>query len=126
MIVVGRHQPPILEIEALGRALYYDRLEPLILLQTDQDERRLLWSERRGYRMRGGRADVEVETHPDPEMQALLEQLREAEMVQAVDRLRLIHNDTPKRVVIVSNLVLDLTAEPKLREAEWLQGELPV
>ena len=32
-------------------------------------------------------------------------------MVQAVDRLRLIHNDMPKRVVVVSNLVLDLTVD---------------
>jgi hypothetical protein len=111
VIVVGRHQPPVLEIEALGRALYYDRPEPLTLLQPGESDRRLLRSERRGYRMRVGRADVEVEVHPDLDIQALLEQFREAEMAQAVDRLRLIHNDTPKRVVIVSNLALDLTVD---------------
>jgi hypothetical protein len=111
VIVVGRHQPPVLEIEALGRALYYDRPEPLTFLQPDDGGHRLLRSERRGFRMRVRRADFEVEVHPDPDIQALLEQFREAETAQAVDRLRLIHNDTPKRVLIISNLVLDLTVD---------------
>ena len=50
MIVVGRRQPPVLEIQALGRALYYDRPEPLIFLRSDEGGHLMLVSERRGYR----------------------------------------------------------------------------
>ena len=40
-------------------------------------------------RMRDGSLEPVVrEGHPDPRMQAVLEQIREAEVVQAVDRLR--------------------------------------
>ena len=44
-------------------------------------------------RMRDGSKEVEtVDVHPDPRCQAVLEQIREAEIVQAVDRVRPIFN----------------------------------
>ncbi len=37
-----------------------------------------------------------------------------------------LRSNPPSKRLVLENLVLDLTAEPKLQEAGWLQGELPV
>jgi DNA polymerase-3 subunit delta len=37
-----------------------------------------------------------------------------------------LRSNPPTKRLILENLVLDLTAEPKLQETGWLQGELPV
>jgi hypothetical protein len=62
----------------------------------------------RGRRMRDGTVQpVEVEVHPDPRCQELLEQIREAEAVQAPDRVRPIYNE--RDFVLLNELVLDVT-----------------
>jgi hypothetical protein len=66
----------------------------------------------RGYRLRDGSSVTgKVWVHPDPRVQAVLEQVRERETAQAIDRLRLIHRTNPARVIVLSNLVLDLTID---------------
>jgi hypothetical protein len=47
----------------------------------------------------------------DRRVQAVVEQVREAEMVQAVDRLRLIHSEREKTVVILCNIPLHLPVD---------------
>jgi DNA polymerase-3 subunit delta len=37
-----------------------------------------------------------------------------------------LRSNPPSKRLILENLVLDLTAEPKPQEAGWLQDELPV
>jgi DNA polymerase-3 subunit delta len=37
-----------------------------------------------------------------------------------------LRSSPPSKRLVLENLVLDLTAEPKSQEADWLQGELPV
>jgi hypothetical protein len=54
---------------------------------------------------------VRVRVHPDRRVQALVEQIREAEMVQAIDRLRLIHSPREKTVIILCNIPLDLPVD---------------
>jgi hypothetical protein len=62
--------------------------------------------------MRDGSAKrVNVAVHPDPRVQAVVEQGREAEMLQAFDRLRLIHNEKRKTVYILCNIPLDLSVD---------------
>ncbi len=51
-----------------------------------------------------------VDVHPDPYCQMVLEQIRERESEQAIDRLRLVRQDG-KRVIILSNVVLDLDVD---------------
>lgn len=105
VVVAGREQPPPSAVEDLARSLFGDDGEPLDLpggytVAT------------RGYRRRGGtRRGVEVSVHADPRCQAILEQVRERETEQAVDRLRLVHRERPARVVLLSNLVVDLTVD---------------
>jgi hypothetical protein len=52
-----------------------------------------------------------VSVHPDPRVQAVVEQGREAEMLQAIDRLRLIHNEKRKTVYILCSIPLDIPVD---------------
>jgi hypothetical protein len=59
----------------------------------------------------GSRRQARVRVHPDWRVQAVVEQVREAEMVQAVDRLRLIHSEREKTVYILCNIPLDIPVD---------------
>jgi putative DNA primase/helicase len=112
VIVIGREQPPPQAIEALARAVHFDRPAPLRFLEPDETGNRIMPNAVRGYRLRdGGEVGAAVAIHPDPDVQRLLEQVRECESAQALDRLRLVHAETPKNVFILSNLVLDVTVD---------------
>ena len=68
-------------------------------------------SEPRGY---SGikRGSVQVQVHPDWRAQLLLEQVREAESEQALDRLRLLRGEGKQRQVhVLSNVPLNITVE---------------
>ena len=66
----------------------------------------------RGVRMREGGAEaMRVTVHPDPRVQLLLEQHREREVEQALDRLRLVHNAAPKTVYLLTGVVTDTTVD---------------
>ena len=67
---------------------------------------------------------IPTSCHPDPRAQVLLEQIREAETTQAIDRLRLVHK--PKgprspRVFILSNIPVDIEVDQLFR---WEQYQL--
>jgi hypothetical protein len=101
----GREQPRVDAVEAQARALFADDPEPLILTGE-------LMEVTRGYRMRDGSSvSGKVMVHVDPRVQAVLEQVRERGSGQTIDRLRLIHCLNPKRVIELSNVVLDLTVD---------------
>lgn len=116
VIVIGRNQPPIASLEDLARALWFDSAEAL----TFADDWVL---EMRPYRMRdpAQTMGVEVLVHPDPRIQKLHEQIREGESTQAIDRLRLVHAVQPKRVILVSNIPLDIEVDELLsfKELAW-------
>jgi phage/plasmid primase-like uncharacterized protein len=108
--IVGREQAPPVAYEEQARALWWD--QGLKLIEPDELGNRFLSKETRAYRMRDGSIrTVEVDVHPDPRIQMLVEQGREAQSAQAIDRLRLIHNKLPKRVYILSNIPLDVTVD---------------
>ena len=115
-IVMGREQPSAQAIEALTRPFCATDTEPFIpigeyVLQS------------RGRRMRdGGENVVEVQVHPDPRCQAMLEQVREAEIAQAIDRVRPVFNR--RRIIVLTNVALDLTVDhavtwPELRPGKF-------
>ncbi|MDA9982671.1 hypothetical protein N9H39_08040 [Gammaproteobacteria bacterium] len=116
VIVIGRNQPSILDVEAIARALYFDSPEPLIFCDD--------WIvEPRGYTMRTGElVGVNVVVHPDPRVQRLLEHIREKESLQAIDRSRLVHSENIKRVILLSNLPLDLTVDELVSWKELMSG----
>jgi hypothetical protein len=59
----------------------------------------------------GSRRQVRVRVHHDRRVQAVAEQVREAEMVQAIDRLRLVHSEREKVVFILCNIPLDIQVD---------------
>jgi hypothetical protein len=120
IIVAGRQQPSPAEVDDLARSLFGDDEEPLNLSAT-------FTKEVRGYRMRDGtRCGVQVDVHPDPRCQAILEQIRERETEQAIDRLRLIHREEPARVILLSNLVVDVTVDRLVTWRELMPDRLTV
>jgi hypothetical protein len=120
VVVMGREQPSAQAIEALTRPFCATGPEPFLpvgdyVLQT------------RGRRMRDPDAPniTEAQVHFDPRCQAMLEQIREAEMVQAIDRVRPIFNH--RKVFVLNNLPLDLTVDramtwPELRPSKFAKG----
>jgi hypothetical protein len=72
--------------------------------------------------MRNGGANVaEVQVHSDPRCQALLEQIREAEIAQAIDRVRPVFNR--RRIIVLTNLALHLTVDHALTWPELRPGK---
>lgn len=131
-VIVGREQPSAQAIEEYARALY--RLDPAPLVTLGDYQRmhpvarkvggggRFVtgWAlETRHRRMAGGRVEAAaVEVHPDSRVQRFLEQIREREIEQAIDRLRLIHASQTKPVIILSECVVDVTIS---RTVSWEQ-----
>ncbi|MGR8998232.1 MAG: hypothetical protein ACU88J_04185 [Gammaproteobacteria bacterium] len=105
VIIVGRNQPSVSAVENMAAALYWDDDDDLVLT-GERDY------EVRGYRLTdGSHSGVNVTVCADPKTQRLMEQIRERETLQAIDRIRLIHNEEPKHVYIVSNLPLDIDVD---------------
>ncbi len=102
VVVVGREMPP--DAEEYARALYATDDEPILASEPVKQCRR--------YRVRGGSVQVtEVAVYPDVRVQRVLEQLRERESEQMIDRIRLIHNDVAKQVFVLCSVPLDLTVD---------------
>ncbi len=111
-MTIGREQLPPDAPEGTTRALFSDDPKPLHLPGA-------YVKQTRGIRMRDGSVvPVEVDVHPDPRVQRVLELARERETEQALDRLRLIHNVEPKTVYLVCNLPVDVTVD---RAVTWAQ-----
>ena len=59
----------------------------------------------------GSPRQARVRVHPDRRVQAVVEQIREAETLHAIDRLRLIHSTREKTVVILCNIPLNIPVD---------------
>ncbi|MDP2492736.1 hypothetical protein Q8W25_01855 [Shimia thalassica] len=77
----------------------------------------------RGIRMADGSGvPLLVKVHPDAWALRVLEQLREAELLQGLDRLRLIYNAQRKDVYLLSSVVLDATVHAVKDWKEFVEG----
>jgi hypothetical protein len=109
LVVAGRTQPSVEEIERLADALFFKSDRQIAYIAPDAGGQKSWPVECRGFRGVAGAAPVEY--HPDPLCAALLTQIREAELIQAIDRARLVHRapDRPCKVLVLTNVVLPLT-----------------
>ena len=109
VVVIGREQPAANGIEDQARALWWDSGIPIYALPSKNGSKPLLETHRT-YRG-GSHGAVMVQVHPDLRVQTLLEQAREAESEQAIDRLRLLRGPKKRQrdVFILSNVPLDVT-----------------
>lgn len=117
VVVIGRNQPPIKALESVARALFYDDPKPLVLYGT--------WgTQKRGYYMQDAtqRPGVDVDVHADARVQAVVEQIRERETIQAVDRARLVHATFRKTVILLSNIPVDIPVDELLTWDEIMNG----
>ena len=122
IVVVGRMQPPVEQIEAKGRALFGDDGEPLAPLPDG----RLVAQPCLRMMSTGAPRPATVHPHPDARFGTILRQMREENALQAIARLRQMSPDQHKRVVLVGSMpfndlpVNELTLVEAL--AEGLEG----
>ena len=98
-VIAGRLEPGALMVEGMARALFGDEAEPLQTIAPNTVTGRVCYPRQtRRCRMTQGLLDstaagppVDVPVHPDSRAQAILQQIREREIEQAVARLRLGH-----------------------------------
>jgi len=135
IFITGRNQPPLDDIERQARAIFgnsgnplaYDDLENLPLEQVDY------WLSKRSSHPP---AAITVPSFSDPRIEAVQKQIREAETVQAIARLRLVWTDYQKRVFLLSNLPVEMPVDhliefndlmPDKLEMELIKtGDLPL
>jgi hypothetical protein len=124
-LFIGAESLSVGDVEAIARAYMADDPEPFVSMDHPAPKG---WG-KSGWpyiatRMRrmadGSRQPIEVEVHPDPRVQRVLEQIREAELHQAIDRLRPIWN--PRQIVLCNNLVLDVDYSAVYRHRELAAG----
>lgn len=112
VIILGRDEPSVRGAEQRAKAIWYDTKEPIKCIDADRNGRLNYPKRFRDYTMRDRIPRAEkVSVHPDRRVQAVVEQARQAEMLQAVDRLRLIHSKKRKTVYILCNIPLDIPVD---------------
>ena len=116
--VIGRELPPPTAVEAIARALHAGDLTPIQSLNGEP------WpKQERGLRMRdGSRSGLFCEFHPDLRCNAILEQIRETEIAQAIDRVRPMFH---RRVLfILGNVPADVTVDAVVSWSDFSAGRV--
>jgi hypothetical protein len=112
LIILGRNEPRVAAAEKSAMAIWYDTKEPIERISPSHNGRVNYPKKFRPYTIHDNSETVErVSVHPDPRVQAVVEQVREAEMLQAIDRLRLIHSERRKTVYILCSIPLELPVD---------------
>lgn len=123
VIVIGAASQSVPQAEAAARAHWWDSPEPLEELPREAPPPGkpamdpFLPQVARGIQMRDGTVRaILVPCHPDPRTQELIEQSREAEIEQAVGRLRLLDRtpENPATVWIFASVALPLPVDELL------------
>jgi len=116
VLVCGRNQPPVQAVESIAACLWWDSDNELKLTGK-------CLQEVRGYRLvSGDKKGVNVWNYKDNRLQIVLEQIRECESLQAIDRLRLMHNAVPKHVFLLSNLPLNIDVDHLVKWKDIVSG----
>ncbi|WP_424928846.1 hypothetical protein [Amaricoccus tamworthensis] len=102
IVIVGRLQPRIGDIETAARAVFSRDELPI----TAHVSGSLPSTDAQMLMQDGSFQKALLRAHPDPRAQAILAQSRECATLQAIARLRLVAPDRTKRVVIMSSLPL--------------------
>lgn len=99
IVVIGRKQPPAMAVQTLAQSYFALDPRPFDPATSDYVVRR------RTVHDKAGRvSSTAVQVHPDPRVNRVLWQMREAEVLQAVDRVRAVR--FPRRIVILNALDL--------------------
>lgn len=119
-LLIGREEITPWALEDLTRPFLADDPEPLVPSVDDKGYSCYV-PQPRGRRMRDGSVfEVVVQAHPDPRCEAVHEQIREAELLQAIDRVRAIYNH--RTIYLLNDLVLDITYDANLSWRDMRAG----
>jgi len=125
IVIVGRMEPNVNALERQVSGLWWDAEKPISAVPPNDKGQFFFEKLPKAIQHKGHSPHViRTSCHPDPRAQVLLEQIREAETTQAIDRLRLVHK--PKgprspRVFILSNIPVDIEVDELFR---WEQYQL--
>lgn len=118
IMVIGREQPSPADVERIARAFAAhddDAFESLGGKRYPQAQR--------GIRKRDGSGHkIAVNFHPNAWADRLLKQIRDAEIVQAVDRIRPIFKDQPIEIILLSPVAVDLTVDQVIAWKDYRKG----
>jgi len=120
IIVIGRLQPGITDIESSSRAVFAQDELPIeahVFGPLPPTEENIMMAD-------GSIRVADLRAHPDPRVQAVLTQSRECSTLQAIARLRLVSPKRAKRVVILSNLPLPDFPVTRLATLSALERDL--
>lgn len=121
LVVAGRIEPSPQALEQMARSIWFASEEPLAFLEPDQEGRLMLPKCQHSTTAKNGQtATVAVSYHPDRRADRVLRQVREAELMQAIARVRPIHRgaDNPCQIVILTNVPLPIQPD---RLATWAE-----
>lgn len=96
LAILGRILPPIQDIELMAKSLSNQDIQSQ---ETWNDIEKSISTKS------GENHIITYKEHSNKIVNIILNQLREAEVEQAIDRARLIHNEKPKTIYIFNNLV---------------------
>ena len=105
IIVAGRPEPSVRDVEAMARCVFYADPRHLDFIQPTPEQTARYQQEERKIRLRSGEETlVQVSCHPDPLVDAVLRQIREAEVRQALARIRPVHRkaENPCEIIIAT------------------------
>lgn len=118
IMIIGREEPSPAAVEQIARAFAAhddDAFESLA--------RKPYPKAQRGIRKRDGSGHgIAVNFHPNTWADRVLKQIRDAEIVQAVDRIRPIFKDEPIEITLLSPVVVDLTADQVIAWKDYRKG----
>ena len=123
IFITGRNQPPIDDIGQQARAIFGNSGNPLAYdylenLPSDQVE---YWLSSRSPHTP---AAITLPSFSDPRIEAVQKQIREAETVQAIARLRLVWAEYQKRVFLLSNLPVEMPVDHLIKFNDLMPDRL--
>ena len=111
VFITGRNAPPASEVERQARAIFWNGKLPLAFDDTSD----FLPLELRGYWQsewnQFSQSGVLVNAFRDPRIEAVHKQIKEAETIQAIARLRLVWSPVTKYVFMLGNLPVELPVD---------------
>ena len=118
IMIIGREEPSPAKVERIARAFAAHDDAPFESLAGKPYPKA-----QRGIRKRDGSGHgIAVNFHPNAWADRVLTQIRDAEIVQAVDRIRPIYKDQPIEITLLSPVAVDLTVDQVIAFKDWRKG----
>ncbi|WP_210115111.1 hypothetical protein, partial [Roseovarius aestuariivivens] len=111
VFITGRNSPPAALVEQQARAIFWEAEPPLVFEDTSDHLPLMLqgyWQSKKNEQPQSG---VLINVFRDPRIAAVHQQIREAETIQAIARLRLVWAEHPKYVFMLGNLPVELPVD---------------